>query len=66
MIRTNHVTLNSFAIFRASLIYVLSSLVRAHKTDGFYVRMVTDEIYSYNKEVKKYIVIVSQKLHLKV
>lgn len=48
MRRTNHVALDSLAIFGASLIDILASLVGAYETDGFYGRMVTDEVYSCN------------------
>lgn len=53
MLRTNHVALHSFAIFGASLIDILASLVGAYKTDGFDGRMVTDEVHSYNNTWKK-------------
>lgn len=45
--KTNHVALHSLAIFGASLIDVLASLVGADETDGFDGGMVTDEVHSY-------------------
>lgn len=51
--RTNHVGLHSLAIFRASLIDVLSCLVGAHKANCFYSRVITDEVHSCkNKQGK--------------
>lgn len=67
MLRTNHVALHSFAIFGASLIDILASLVGAYKTDGFDGRMVTDEVHSYNSTWgKSHIVICTQNLERNV
>lgn len=50
-----HVGLHSLAILWAPLVDVLSSLVGAHKTDGFDGRVVTDEVYRCtNKEKSQY------------
>lgn len=62
MFRTNHVALHSFAIFGASLIDVLASLVGAYKTDGFDGRMVTDEVHSYNNKWKKIILLSAHRI----
>lgn len=56
MFKTNHVALHSLAIFGASLIDVLASLVGANETDGFDGRMVTDEVHSYNNTWKNKII----------
>lgn len=62
MLRTNHVALHSFAIFGASLIDILASLVGAYETDGFDGRMVTDEVHSYNSTWGKIILLSAHRI----
>lgn len=49
---THHVGLHSLAIFRASLINILPSLIRANKADRLDGWIVTDEIHSCGKKTQ--------------